>query len=204
MGLADRLNGIVRRLPAWPIYAGGAAWAAWLFWLGLSGRLGPEPVNVLEREYGLTALQLLMAGLAITPLRRWAGLNLLKYRRAVGLTAFFFVAAHLSVWALLDLRSLEAIWADVVKRPYITVGFAAFILLLPLALTSNNWSVRRLGPRWRLLHRLTYPAVILGGVHFLWLVKGFPWEPLAYLAAIGLLLAVRMRWSWRRPAPRAA
>ena len=102
---------------------------------------------------------------------------------------FTYVSLHLLVWLVLDVQVPGQIWADIVKRPYITVGMAGFVLLLPLAVTSNNLSVRRLGPRWRSLQRLVYPAAILGGVHYVMLAKGFQIEPLIYLALIlGLLL----------------
>ena len=192
--MTDRINQTLRKLPTWPIYLLGLAWAAWLFWLGLTGGLGVEPINALEREYGLIGLQLLVLGLCITPLRTYAGINALKFRRAIGLTAFFFVLAHFLVFAVLDVQSLERVWTEVVKRPYVTVGFLSFLMLIPLALTSNNASVKRMGAAsWRTLHKLTYPAVVLGGVHFLWLVKGFPYEPLFYLAAIAALLLVRVK-----------
>jgi sulfoxide reductase heme-binding subunit YedZ len=201
MTRAQRINGALRRVPAWLIYALGAAWAGWLFWLGLTGGLGPEPINALERAYGEVALQLLIAGLLVTPLRRWTGVSLLKFRRALGVTAFFFVLAHFAVWAVLDLQSLSRVGAELAKRPYITIGFAAFLLLVPLAVTSNNASVRRLGAAsWRRLHKLTYPAVLLGGIHYVWLVKGYPLEPFVYLAAILALLAVRMSWPRLRAA----
>ena len=132
-------------------------------------------------------------GLCITPLRRFAGVNLLRFRRAVGLIAFFYVLLHLLVWLVLDVQIPAQIWADIVKRPYITVGMAGFALLIPLALTSNNLSVRRLGGlRWRQLHRLTYAAVLLGALHFVMLAKGFQIEPLAYLIAVLGLLALRL------------
>ncbi|GGL81375.1 protein-methionine-sulfoxide reductase heme-binding subunit MsrQ [Wenxinia marina] len=203
MALADRINSLSRRLPTWPVYILVAAWVAWLFWLGLSGQLGPEPINTLERKYGLFALQLLVAGLAVTPLRTWTGVNLIRFRRAIGVSAFFVVLAHFSVWALLDVQRLGAIWADIVKRPYVTVGFLSFLLLIPLAMTSNTWSVRRLGPRWRQLHKLTYPALLLGGLHFWWLTKGWQWEPLLYLGGIVALLSLRIRLGARRRPTRA-
>jgi sulfoxide reductase heme-binding subunit YedZ len=143
-------------VPPWLVYLGGGAWAALLFWRALNGA-SQEPVDWLERAYGLVALQLIVAGLAVTPLRRFAGLNLLRFRRALGLTAFFFVAIHFTVWAVLDVQSLAAVWADIVKRPYVTVGMGALVLLIPLAATSNNLSLRRLGAAsWRRLHWLTY------------------------------------------------
>jgi sulfoxide reductase heme-binding subunit YedZ len=190
--LAERVNNAVRRVPVWLIYVVGLLPAPWFLYLGLTGGLGVEPIKALEHELGLVALQLLIAGLCITPLRRFAGLNLLRFRRAVGVLAFTYVALHLLVWLVLDVQVLSRIWADIVKRPYITIGMIGFLMLLPLALTSNNWSVRRLGPKWRQLHKLTYIAVLLGAVHFVMLRKGFQIEPLLYLAAILFLLALRV------------
>ena len=191
--IADRLNRLVRRVPAAVLYVLGLVQALWLFYLGATGGLGVEPIKALEHELGEIALQLVIAGLCITPLRRFAGINLLKFRRALGLIAFFFVTLHLLVWLVLDVQIPAQIWADILKRPYITVGMLAFALMIPLAMTSNGWSVRRLGARWRKLHRLTYAVAVLGGIHFLWLVKGFQIEPILYLAAIVLLLALRVR-----------
>lgn len=191
--MARAINDVLRRVPAWPIYLLGLAWAGWLFWLGLTGGLGPEPINALDRRYGEVALWLLIAGLAVTPLRVWTGVQLLKFRRALGLTAFGYVAAHFLVWAVLDLQSLSRIGEELVKRPYITLGFIGFLLMVPLAVTSNNASIRRMGARaWRRLHRLTYAAVLLGAVHYVWLVKGWPAEPFVYLAIILALLALRL------------
>lgn len=199
--LADAINRTTRRIPAWTIYLAGFAWAAWYFWLGLSNQLGPEPINVLEREYGEVGLVLLIAGLVVTPLRNWTGISLLKFRRALGVTAFFFVLAHFTVWAVLDLQSLSRIGVELVRRPYITIGFASFLLLIPLAVTSNNRSVRKLGAvAWRKLHKLTYPAVLLGALHYIWLVKGYPLEPFVYAAVIIGLLALRFKWPKRKPA----
>lgn len=199
MTVVDRINGVARRLPAWPIYIVSTAWVGWLFYLALTGSLGVEPIERLEHEYGELALKFIIAGLAISPLRRFAGVNLIKFRRAIGVTAFFLVLAHLLVWAVLDVQSIGRVWADILKRPYITIGMASFLLLLPLAVTSNNRSVRRLGPKWRRLHLLTYPAAILAGVHFVWLVKGFQIEPLIYMSIILALLATRIQILRRRP-----
>jgi len=206
MRLADALNRAVRRLPAWPVYAGSAAYAGWMFWRGVAGGLGANPVEALEHAYGEAALYLLIAGLAVTPLRRIAGVNLIRLRRAIGLSCFFFVVVHLLTWAVLDIQSIGRVWADIVKRPYITVGMAGFLMLLPLALTSNDWSVRRLGPAWRRLHRLVYPAAILGGVHYLLLVKGWQMKPMVMLALIAGLLALRLLFvrTPRRPILRGA
>jgi len=192
--MVNTLNGWLRKIPAWGIYVAGAAWAAWLFYLGLTGGLGPEPINALEREYGGVALKLLVATLAVTPLRNWLGLNLIKFRRAIGVTCFFFVLAHLAVWVFLDVQTFARVWTEIAKRPYVTVGFAAFLLLIPLAVTSNNRLVRKLGPlRWRRLHKLTYPAALLAVLHYTWLVKGWPLEPFVYMAIILALLALRIR-----------
>ncbi len=193
MGLADRINQSARKLPTWPLYLIALAYAAYQFWLGLSG-VWIEPINTLERQYGEAALILLIAGLTVTPIRMYLGINLIKFRRAIGLIAFFFLCAHLLVWALLDVQSVSRIWADIVKRPYITVGMVGFLLIVPLAVTSSNSVIRRMGPvAWRRLHQLIYPAVLLGGVHYLWLAKGFQIEPVAYFTVIVLLLVLRMK-----------
>jgi len=195
------VNAGLRRVPPWLLYIVAAAWGGWLFFLGATGGLGVEPIEALEHRYGKLALQLIVLGLAVTPLRQWVGLNLMPFRRAIGVVTFFFVLAHLLVWAVLDVQSVSAIWADIVKRPYVTMGMAGFAVLLPLAVTSNNWAVRKLGPmRWRKLHKLVYPAAVLGALHYVWLVKGFQIEPLIYMGAILALLALRLRAPGRRVA----
>lgn len=185
------INSAARKLPTWGVYILCLLPAPFFFYLALTGGLGPDPVKALEHEYGELALKLLIIGLCITPLRRFAGLNLIKFRRTFGVLAFTYVTFHLLVWAVLDVQTLDRVIADVIKRPYITIGAAGFLLLLPLAVTSNNWSQRKLGPAWRKLHKLTYPAVILGGLHYIWLVKGIQLEPLVYMAVILVLLALR-------------
>jgi sulfoxide reductase heme-binding subunit YedZ len=201
MTLTDRINGGARRVPVWLLYAAAPIPAAWWLWLGLTGGLGAEPIKALEHLLGEFALQLLIVGLCITPLRTHAGLNLIRFRRAIGLIAFFYVVLHVLVWLFLDVQIWSQIWADIVKRPYITIGMAGFLVLLPLAMTSNNLAVRRLGPqRWKQLHRLTYAACLLGGLHFVMLVKGFQLEPLLSLGAILGLLALRVVPRARRAA----
>lgn len=189
--MRETISALARRVPVWAVWLGFGWMAPWLVWQGATGGLGPEPIKALERELGEIALQLLVLGLCLTPLRRHLGVNLLRFRRAIGLLAFCYVSLHLAVWLFLDVRDAGLIWADIVKRPYVTVGMTAFVLMVPLALTSNGWSVRRLGARWRVLHRLTYAVAFLGAVHFLWLAKGFQIEPLAYLLVILGLLALR-------------
>jgi len=190
--IMDRVNGLVRKLPTWVVYILCLLPVPWLLYLAQTGGLGVEPIKALEHELGQIALKLLVAGLAITPLRRYAGLNLIKFRRCLGLLAFIYVSLHLVVWLVLDVGIPSQIWADIIKRPGVTIGMAGFLCLVPLAATSNNYAIRKLGPKWRTLHKLTYLAVILGGVHFVWLVKGFQLEPLIYMAVILGLLALRL------------
>lgn len=187
------VNAALRRVPTWSLYVASAGWAAWLFYLGLTGGLGVEPINALERAYGDVAIKLLIAGLAVTPLRRFTGVNLMRFRRAIGLSAFFFVVAHFAVFALLDVQSWDRVWQEIVKRPYVTVGMVSFVALIPLAITSNNPSLRRLGPVvWRRLHRLTYPAAALAAVHYLWIAKGLEIAPIVHAILILGLLALRL------------
>jgi DMSO/TMAO reductase YedYZ heme-binding membrane subunit len=128
--------------------------------------------------------------------------NLMPFRRAIGVLCFFFVIAHLLVWAVLDVQTVARVWADIVDRPYVTIGMAAFLLLLPLGLTSNNWSIRKMGAAaWRKVHKLVYPAAVLGALHYVWLAKGFQLEPLLYMAAILGLLALRCARRVARVAP---
>jgi sulfoxide reductase heme-binding subunit YedZ len=195
------LNQPLRRVLPWTIYVASAAWCAGLFYLAAAGRMGPEPIKALEHAYGIYALKLIVAILLITPLRKWTGLNLLRFRRAIGVSAFFVVVAHFAVWAILDVQTFARVWADIVKRPYVTIGMASLVLMLPLAITSNDRSLRKLGAAaWRKLHLLTYPVAVLAGLHFVWLVKGFQIRPLLYLVVIVGLLALRLKWK-RRPIP---
>jgi sulfoxide reductase heme-binding subunit YedZ len=201
--MVQAINQTMRRVPTWGVYGLLSVPALWLVWLAVTGGLGVDPVKALEHRLGEIALQLVILGLAITPLRRLSGVSLLKFRRAVGVMTFVYVVLHLLVWLVLDVQILSQVWADIVKRPYITVGMAAFALMLPLALTSNDLSVRRLGPAWRRLHRLTYVVATLGGLHYVMLAKGFQLEPLLYLAVILALLALRLRLPRRLQVPSA-
>lgn len=197
----QRLNGWLRKVPVWAVYLAGALPPLWLFWQAVADALGPDPVKALERQMGEWGLMLMVATLAVTPVRRLTGLSFLKFRRALGVLTFFYILGHLTVWLVLDMGLLWGqILADIVKRPFVTVGMAAFVMMLPLALSSNNWSVRRLGPaRWQWLHRLSYPAALAGAVHYVWLVKGWPLEPFVYLGLILLLLALRLPRMRRAP-----
>ncbi|GGE59677.1 protein-methionine-sulfoxide reductase heme-binding subunit MsrQ [Actibacterium pelagium] len=198
--MIDRLNQFLRRAPAWPLYVLAPLPIAWLYYQGLTGALGVDPVKKIEHQLGLWALWLLIAGLAVTPLMRFAGLKLLKFRRAIGVISFGYVLAHLLTWLVLDVQFLN-VWKDIVKRPYITIGMLAFTLMIPLAATSNNWSLRKLGAlTWRRLHKLTYAVCVLGALHFVMLVKGFQIEPILYMLVILGLLALRVVPKRRRPA----
>ncbi len=144
------------------VYIVGFIPAVWLFYEGVNDRLGADPMRYLEQSLGLWALRFLIATLAITPLRQIFNVNLLRYRRAIGLLAFYYAALHLTTYLVLD-QGLDfaAIFADIVKRPYITIGMATFVILIPLAVTSNNASIRRLGGQaWARLHKLVYLAAI--------------------------------------------
>ena len=160
-----------------------------------SGELGANPVEALIHHFGEWALRLMLATLAVTPLRRLTGWSrAVRLRRMLGLFAFFYAALHLATYVVLD-RSLlvEEVLEDLTERPYIMVGFAGFVLLVPLAATSTNAMIRRLGGRrWRMLHRLAYAAAAAGVVHFWWLVKADVREPLIHAAILALLLALRL------------
>lgn len=194
-GLVPAANAALRRLPTWPVYLLGALPALWLLWLLATGGLGVDPVKRLEHRLGEIGLQFLVAGLAVTPLRRLAGLNLLRFRRALGLLGFGYVALHVAVWLLLDMNLLWGqIAADLVKRPYILVGLLGFLCLLPLALTSTDRAIRAMGAAaWARLHRLAYVAALAGALHYVMVLRVWAAEPLLYLGAILLLLGLRLR-----------
>jgi methionine sulfoxide reductase heme-binding subunit len=169
--------------------------AAALAYRGLTGQLTANPIEYLTLQTGFWALTLLMATLAVTPLRRLTGWNrIIGVRRTLGLFAFFYATVHLLIYITLD-RFFEFgdIGADILKRPYITVGFLAFLLLLPLAITSTRGWIRRLGRRWLLLHRLIYLAAALAVLHFYWKksAKADVSEPLIFAAILAALLLFR-------------
>ena len=165
----------------------------WIGWRLSHDGLGANPVEALLHLAGRWALVFLLITLAVTPVRRMTGWNrIVKLRRPLGLFAFFYLCLHLSTYVGLDqLFAMEYIVEDVVERPYITVGFAAFLLLVPLAITSTRGWIRRLGRRWQRLHRLVYPATALGVLHFYWQVKADPLWPLVAAAALVVLLLAR-------------
>jgi sulfoxide reductase heme-binding subunit YedZ len=191
--VSPRMKFALPRIPLWLIYVAGLLPAAWYFYLGINDQLGADPMKTLERLLGLWALRFLIACLTITPLRQSLGINLLRYRRQLGLLAFYYAMLHLTVYLVLDQGlDMSAIVADIVKRPYITIGMAAFTLLVPLAVTSNNASIRYLGGRvWSRLHKVVYIAVALAAVHFLLVVKAWPLQPMVYAAIVAALLGYR-------------
>ena len=161
--------------------------------------LGPDPVSQLEKRTGIWALRLLLLTLAITPLRRFTGWNwLIRYRRMLGLFTFFYASVHLTVYLVIDLGGFwSQIFAEIAKKPYITVGFAAWLLLIPLAVTSTRGMMRRLGRRWGQLHKLVYVIGVLAILHFVWQVKFGQTiavrEPVVYAAILAALLLARWR-----------
>jgi sulfoxide reductase heme-binding subunit YedZ len=186
------------RLSAWR----AAAWALGIVPLlfgvkwTLQSRLGANPVEFLEHYTGDWTLRLLLTTLAMTPLRMLTRLTEpIRVRRILGLWTFAFLCLHFSMYLVFDLSfSMTQLAEDLVKRTYITLGFTAWLLLLPLAITSTAAWQRRLKRRWIALHRLIYPAAILGAIHYLWLVKADTREPLIYLSILLALLAFRLPW----------
>lgn len=177
------------RLVLYPI---GMIPAVWLVWQGQHGALGADPVNVFERSLGLWAFRFLLLCLVLVPLRRFTGLNLLRYRRLTGLLAFFYASLHLLAYVGLDHGfDWVVLWKDVTHRYLIVLGVSALILLVPLSLTSNALSMRLLKRRWKLLHRLIYPAAILAGIHFFLSFKTLNSVSALYLAALILLFLSR-------------
>lgn len=200
----DRINSLSRRVPTWVVYLLGLVPLSFLVWGAIFGGIGPDPVKAIERSLGEHGLQFLLASLAITPLRR-LGLNLLRFRRALGLLAFMYVALHLTAWVWLDmgLRWTEML-ADLTKRPFVIVGMIGFLVLVPLAATSWNGAIRRLGAAaWNRLHKLAYVAILAGILHYILLSKVWTGELLIYTALAVGLLAVRLVPK-SRPARRAA
>lgn len=190
-----------RPASVWALYAAGFVPAVWYFWLGATGQIPGNAVKVFEHLLGIWALRFLLAALAITPLRDLAGVNLLRYRRAFGLLAFWYVLMHFLTYMVLDQNlNLATILADIARRPFITIGMACLVLLVPLAATSNAWSIRRLGPNWQRLHKLSYVIVLGAATHFAMSVKVVTAEPFIYLLLAFALVAYRplrpriMRW----------
>lgn len=198
--------------------------AGWLIWAALTGNLSVNPLADLTNETGVWALRFLCITIAITPLRKFTGWNhAIRFRRMAGLFAFFYGSLHFLTYTIadrfagLDFPDGMVAWStarnlamsvadDIYKRPFITIGFTAFILMVPLAITSTAGMIRRLGgKRWNVLHRLVYVSAALGPVHYFWLVKADIRPPLIYGSVVAALLLVRVYWSRMKAAsPRAA
>jgi methionine sulfoxide reductase heme-binding subunit len=176
-------------------------------WRALAGTLSANPIAQVENELGLTALVLLLASLACTPARRVFGWTWpVRVRRELGLLAFFYACLHFLVYTLIDqVLDLGLVVDDVVKRPFITIGFLAFLSLIPLALTSTPRSIRSMGfKRWQRLHALTYVAGVLAAIHFIWRVKLDISQPVAYALVLATLLGIRLAFyvAKRRAGPK--
>jgi sulfoxide reductase heme-binding subunit YedZ len=182
-----------RPASVWALYAVGLLPGLYAFYLGIFGGLGADPVRAFEHLLGLWALKFLCLGLAVTPLRDLFGINLIGYRRALGLLAFYYVLAHFAVYLTLDRGMiLSSIAGDLLKRPYIMLGMAGLLMLIPLALTSNQWSIRRLGQRWNRLHKLTYPILLVAVLHYALSLKVIDPEAAFYIVVTILLLGYRL------------
>ena len=189
----DWLNTQARRVPTWVVYGLGLVPLALLVWGAIFGGLGPDPVKAIERGLGERGLQFLLASLAITPLRR-VGLNLLRFRRALGLLSFLYVTLHLVAWVWPDmgLRWNEML-ADLTKRPFVILGMIGFLVMIPLAATSWNGAIRRMGAAaWNRLHKLAYMAILAGVAHLALISKVWTAEILVYLGLSFGLLALRL------------
>ena len=171
-----------------------------LFILGLNDGLGANPIEFVERSTGLWSLVFLMITLSMTPLRQWSGINnFIQYRRMLGLLMFFYASLHIISYVWLDhWFDITEISKDIIKHPYVLVGFTAFLFTVPLAITSTKAMMKRLGGRWKLLHKLVYLIGILAVLHFLWLVKKDHTEPLIYASVFLSLIALRMAYKYRR------
>ena len=182
----------------------GLAPAVWLLWRGLTDRLGANPIEQVQHRLGDTTLIFLLVTLSLTPVRRLTGWNsLAPLRRPVGLFAFFYLTMHFLWWAVVDQTlDLEFIIEDVLERPYIMVGFTAWLLLIPLAITSTRGWIRRLKRNWQRLHRLVYVSTSLGVLHFYWQVKADTYWPIVATTVLAVLMLLRIR-SWRRSSQRS-
>jgi sulfoxide reductase heme-binding subunit YedZ len=181
------------------VLAASLAPLAVLVFTVLTGRTSANPAEDILLTTGIWALRFLLLTLAVTPLRRLTGWNgLIQYRRMLGLLAFFYAAVHLVSYIAFDrFFALGEIAADVVKRPFITAGMTAFLLMVPLAVTSTRGWIRRLGRRWQLLHRLAYVSALAACVHFIWKVKVVVGEPVVYAGILAVLLGARLVWRFR-------
>ena len=188
-----RINKTLAKVSPWWIYGFGLVPAAWYFYLGAVNNLGANPIQAFEHLLGEWALRFLIVTLSITPLRDLTRINLYRFRRAFGLLTFYYVLFHFLTYFILDRgMNLPVIFVDIFKRPYIIIGMIAFLCLIALAATSNNWAIRRMGRAWGQLHKLAYVIAVLGITHFFMAVKSWPPRPFVYATLIAVLLAYRL------------
>ena len=190
--LFDLVRASVRRLRSWHIYVSLLVPLLFLTYDLLSGRLGVDPMRAIEKSLGVTAIYILILTLCITPFSVLTGINFIRFRRAFGLMSFFYIILHFSTWLLLDmqLRWVE-IAESLTRKPFIVFGMMGFLLLIPLAATSNNYSMKRLGKYWPKLHKLIYAAIILGGIHYLMMEKTLQNDAIITFIIIIALISLR-------------
>ena len=190
--LFDLVKALVRRLRSWHIYVSLLVPLLFLTYDLLSGRLGVDPMRAIEKSLGVTAIYILILTLCITPFSILTGINFIRFRRAFGLMSFFYIILHLSTWLLLD---MQLRWVEIVesltRKPFIVFGMMGFLLLIPLAATSNNYSMKRLGKYWPKLHKLIYVAIILGGIHYLMMEKTLQNDAIITFIIIIALISLR-------------
>lgn len=191
--MARAMNQWLRRLPVWAVWLMGLIPLALLVFDTLYGNLGVEPVRDIEHRLGRTALYFLIATLTLTPLLKLTRINAIRFRQALGLICFTYVVLHLMAWIVFDMAFLwRQMLKDIVKRPYLIFGMIGFTMLLALAVTSNRYSIRRMGVNWRRLHKLIYPAAILAAIHWIWALKVYEVRPLVILGLVLLVLVLRI------------
>ena len=190
--LFDLVRASVRRLRSWHIYVSLLVPLLFLAYDLLSGQLGVDPMRSIEKSLGVTAIYILILTLCITPFSLLTGINFIRFRRAFGLMSFFYIVLHFSTWLLLD---MQLRWVEIVesltRKPFIVFGMMGFLLLIPLAATSNNYSMKRLGKYWPKLHKLIYVAIILGGIHYLMMEKTLQNDAIITFIIIIVLISLR-------------
>ena len=198
MKFKNIINQLLNSTNVWLIYFFGFVPAGYYFYKALLNKLGPDPLIVLEHSLGEWALNFLIAVLSIRPINDFLKINLVKFRRALGLIAFGYAVLHVSTYIILDRQLLwDEIIKDITKRPYIIFGGVAFFLLVPLAVTSNFYSIKRLGPKyWKALHRLVYFAALASIAHYILSVKSWPIQPIIYSLVIISLIVYRLKLIW--------
>jgi methionine sulfoxide reductase heme-binding subunit len=188
-----QINKTLAKISPWWIYGFGLVPAAYYFYRGAINDLGANPIQTFEHLLGEWALRFMILVLLVTPLCDLTRVNLYRFRRAFGLLVFYYVLFHFLTYFILDrAMNLPVIFVDIFRRPYIILGMTAFLGLIALAATSNNWSIRRLGSWWGKLHRLVYVIATLGVIHFFMAVKSWPPRPFFYATVIGVLLVYRL------------